>query len=365
MAQVSNDLNAKLLQEDAKQGALSPTVALQANAMAQTKAREVLAEGAQEAELPGIQRAIQEVEAVSSNMADAGFSQLSFFVGVVNVGLTGFVLGRFPAYIWVLYVLKCLVYIPAWFIEVTRRQNGSLYILDFCWVSNILMGSYMLVNLFAGHLLPAFVQRWGFLWFYATAMGPLCWAVLVLQNGLVFHSIERSANLFIHFTPSVVAWTLRWSPEEVTAVWPGRFTDASLEQATVGEVYTAGITMYFFWLFFYAAWLLTIGIHAPKKGYRTVFDGFYTGNNLGPKITKLTGLKSLRSHVVVFLSVHALACSITFLWAMLCYKFWVVHTAFLVMLFLAISWMGAGFYMHIFTEVYSKALNKLIPKSDV
>jgi len=352
---MNNSLQAKLLDDD---NVRSPKVALQANAMAQVQ------EGP-EKDWPGIKRSIQELESVSHQMADSGLSQPAFAVGVVNVGFTGFVLGRFPEFIWVLYVFKCLVYIPAWFLEVSRRQNGALYILDFCWVSNILMGAYMLVNLVAGASIPAQVHHWAFLSYFSIALGPLSWAVLVLQNGLVFHSIERSANLFIHFTPTVVAWTLRWSPETIIAAWPGRFTTVSLEEASSSEVYFAGLGLYLCWLVVYAAWLLTIGIHMPSKGYATVFDGLYRAHNLGEKIRKLTGFKSLRAHVVVFLFVHALACSIAFLWSILCYKFWLVHTVFMVLLFLAISWMGAGFYMYIFTNAYTKALKKLLPKADV
>merc|ERR1719330_1716172 len=209
--------------------------------------------------------------------------------------MTGFILGKWPQHLWLLYVLKALVYIPAWFMEVRRRRNGGLYILDYCWVMNILLASYMLVSFIQG-LFPVEefsfvsprVQYWAFLWFYATALGPVSWAALVLQNGLIFHSIERTASLFVHFTPLIVAWTLRWWPETVIAAWPRSFSIASLEEAPVGDIYLAGIVPYCIWWVLHASWLLTSGIHAPQKGYNTVFDGLYQKHKLGEKFKRAT-----------------------------------------------------------------------------
>jgi len=339
---------------------------LQANAMAATTKPEAktLLVASSEEEWAGIRRAIEEVQATSLKMGKEGLSQIAFFIGVVNIAVTGFVIGRFPEYLWVLYLVKVFTYIPAWFVEVTRRYNGSLWVLDFCWVSNISLGSYMLLNLIYADRIPAEVQRWAWLWFYSTALGPLSWAALALQNGLIFHSIERTASLFIHFTPSVVAWTLRWSPELMSKAWPGHFTEETLAQASVKDIYVAGVTMYFVWLVLHGAWLLTVGVDAPKKGYSTIFEGLYEKNKLGEKFSKTFGVKSLRGHAAIYLAMHAFCCSLTFTWAMLCYRFWMVHTAWCVLLFISTVWMGAGYYMYIFTNVYTKALKKLIPAQE-
>merc|ERR1740121_2096756 len=249
---------------------------------------------------------------------------------------------------------------------VVRREAASeCRVLDFCWVSNILLGVYMMANLLVGPSIDERVQRWAWLWFFATATGPLSWAVLALGNGLVFHSIERSASLFIHLTPCLVAWTLRWSPIDMIVAWPEHFTDASLlEEAPVGEVYLAGITMYCCWLVLHALWLLTCGVNAPKSGYSTVFNELYEKHKLADKFQKKSGLTSIRSHAAIYLALHAMCCSITFLWSMLCYKYWAVHTAFGIVLCLSVVWVGSGYYMYIFQSVYSKALQKLLPVAE-
>merc|ERR1712129_169632 len=115
------------------------------------------------------------------------------------------------------------------------------------------------------------------------------------------------------------------------------------------------------WLMIHALWLLTVGVDAPKKGWATVFDGLYQKSRLGEKFEKVFGVRSVRGHAAIYLAIHALCCSICFAWAMLCYKYWMVHTAWCTLLFLSTVWMGAGYYMYIFTKVYTKALQKLIP----
>jgi len=352
MAQAGSDIKGKASRAD------GPALLANAIAVSQTK---LLVPDSSEEEWLGLRRAIEEVKATSKKMAAEGLSQVAFFVGVVNIAVTGFVLGRYPEYIWVLYVFKVLTYIPAWFIEVTKRFNASLWVLDFCWVSNISLGSYMLLNLLMGERIPAEVQRWAFNWFFATALGPLSWAALALQNGLIFHSIERTASLFIHFTPSMVAWTLRWSPELMTRTWPGHFTEEMLAMADLGDIYRAGITAYTIWITLHAAWLLSVGVDAPKGGSSTVFGELYEKHQLGQKFEKAFGVKTIRGHAAIYLAIHGACCSICFAWSMLCYRYWIVHTAWCLLVFVSSVWMGAGYYMYIFRNVYMKALRKLVP----
>merc|ERR1712113_867194 len=97
----------------------------------------------------------------------------------------------------------------------------------------------------------------------------------------------------------------------------------------------------------------------------TVFDGLYTKNKLGDKFQKKFGLTSIRSHAAIYLGLHALACSICYTWSMLCYKFWIVHTAFGLVLLMSVVWNGAGYYIDAFKGGYTNALQTLLPKQEV
>ena len=45
--------------------------------------------------------------------------------------------------------------------------------------------------------------------FWGIANGPLGVSVVFYNNALVLHSLEHMASVIIHFSPSVVMWTLR------------------------------------------------------------------------------------------------------------------------------------------------------------
>ena len=46
------------------------------------------------------------------------------------------------------------------------------------------------------------------------ANGPLALAAILLNNSLVLHELENMASCFIHLTPTLLTWTMRWYPEK-------------------------------------------------------------------------------------------------------------------------------------------------------
>lgn len=54
--------------------------------------------------------------------------------------------------------------------------------------------------------------------------GPLAWSVLAWRNSLVFHSLDKTTSLFIHLTPNILLYALRWLDED-----PDRFDSLELD----------------------------------------------------------------------------------------------------------------------------------------
>ncbi|CAM9784705.1 unnamed protein product, partial [Sphacelaria rigidula] len=44
------------------------------------------------------------------------------------------------------------------------------------------------------------------------SMGPLCWAVPLWRNSLVFHDVDKMTSCYIHLFPGWLSLTLRWCP---------------------------------------------------------------------------------------------------------------------------------------------------------
>ena len=50
--------------------------------------------------------------------------------------------------------------------------------------------------------------------------GPLAWAVLAFNNSLIFHSAQHMVSAFIHISPMLLSYCLRWHPGEEVVVCP-------------------------------------------------------------------------------------------------------------------------------------------------
>jgi len=316
-------------------------------------------------EVSGISAALEVINEERQVLTEEeGLSQVSFFLGVMNVPLLCIVLAWWPEHFWVLYCIECLFLIPAWFVTVTRTYSGALFILDFCWVVNSLFTLYLL-RLLWGPWLAGEHCIANFVVFFSISLGPLSWACVVLHNGLVFHSVEKTASLTIHMVPCFVAWTIVRFNDKVQAAWPGRFpTTGQLAEVPLQDLYTYGFALYMVWWVLHSVWLLSVGVDQPAKGRDTVFHGIHKRAKIGPKVQRATGCESIRVHAAVYLVAHCLACMLAFTWPMLCFWSPSVHLAFGIVVFASAVWSGAGYYEYVMANRYTKVVKQLLKQRE-
>lgn len=310
-------------------------------------------------EIKGIEEALESINEEHEKLEEEGLSQASFFFGIVNLVMTSMIIAKIPQHLWVFYGAKCVTLIPIWWGRVIQRHNGGLWILDFCWVANLCFGMYMVTSIFGA--VPAWLHIHCFQTFFAVALGPLGWACLVLHNGLVLHSVERTASLFIHMTPTLVAWTLVYYTDEVAEAWPGRFPGRqAIAEINLWTLYSHGFGFYLIWLFLHSVWLLSVGVRCPGAGYSTVFDDLYQKHSLSNIFTEWTGLEGVRCHAALYLLLHCICCSIAFLWPLLCLRCNWAHTGFALWLVGCSTWWGAGYHDFILGKKYIRVLQQLL-----
>eukprot|EP00729_Bicosta_minor_P017086 gene17086-34696_t len=87
---------------------------------------------------PGLEEAFEVVANYSSKLKNDGLSKATFFIGVVNVILTTFIVGRFPEHYWLYHTLKASV---CFTLLIQRRfaARTQFYLLDFCWIANFVI----------------------------------------------------------------------------------------------------------------------------------------------------------------------------------------------------------------------------------
>jgi len=181
--------------------------------------------------------AILAVRGKIAHFEEEGLRKRNFSLGVMNMAFSAYLIGAFPEHYWLFYMFKSifLVGYKVMFYWYPRKQH--YFFLDFCWISNGI--TFFLFLCILLNVLSKANTASAFLAFFAVANGPLGWSVIMLSNKLVFHNFEWTSTLFIHFSPMVACWGIKWHLPQVEAAWGDRF-DGITDINHVGEVFLVG-----------------------------------------------------------------------------------------------------------------------------
>ncbi|EQK99717.1 hypothetical protein G6O67_003945 [Ophiocordyceps sinensis] len=117
--------------------------------------------------------------------------KISFIFGVMNIFISGYLIGGFPEYFHIWYTAQLVYFMPIRFF--TYHHQGYHYFLaDLCYFANLLLT----------------FSIWGFpnskrlfMAAYCLSFGNNAVAIIMWRNSLVFHSLDKVTSLFIHIMP--------------------------------------------------------------------------------------------------------------------------------------------------------------------
>ncbi|KAH6654952.1 hypothetical protein BKA67DRAFT_591576 [Truncatella angustata] len=119
--------------------------------------------------------------------------KVSFICGVMNIFISGYLIGAYPEFFHIWYTAQLLYFMPIRFY--TYHKRGYHYFLaDLCYFVNLLV--FLSVWAF-----PASKRL--FVSTYCLAFGNNAVAIIMWRNSLVFHSFDKVTSLFIHIMPCV------------------------------------------------------------------------------------------------------------------------------------------------------------------
>mmetsp|Transcript_12450 Transcript_12450/g.35644 ORF Transcript_12450/g.35644 Transcript_12450/m.35644 type:complete len:484 (+) Transcript_12450:111-1562(+) len=351
-----------------------------------------------EAERDVMRRTLEEINKVANKRIRDGFSEVNFTLGVLNVILVSFTFALWPQHFWLLFLVEGILFVGAKSRTFWRSKplNNILYLLDYCWVMNILALFVLIFFVLDGLLLNPSgeaLHRQVFMSSLGTACGPLLGACFILPFVCcLFHDINTLSDLFIHIFPPMVAFTLKWESAEIQQAWPNIFlldyTDevsffpnesSSFFSCVVGST----ITLYLVWFVLFTAWMLIIGIDMPRSDrigpdgqqivptYDTVFHslmrgGLYIitgstffGRNKAISVDHMNANNFYLGDLFVYLGAHAfLSILATVLLGYLCFHSKAMHGFLLAAVTAVVVYRGALRYTYYTTEMYSKTLRK-------
>ena len=287
----------------------------------------------------GLRRALEIVQAQSRRLTtEDHLSPLSFCMGVMNVAVSAFMLGRAPQFYWSYAGVKSVALNGVSY-HLKRRDHQRLYLLDLCHVLSFAYTAYSVAALAAWAfpevrpaVAPYTSSPVAFRGAFALANGPLGVAVPTLANALVLHSPRQTAALFIHISPPIVTWALRWHPDAHERAFPGilpvRDLDDTENTVPYGALIAPALRLYFAWWLAFAAWMMLDGRRRGNAGRAGRADDAATETNTKTHDTvyhrtlggaeanalgKLAGYDPNASHkktpVVKYLLAHAVSCA--------------------------------------------------------
>ena len=125
--------------------------------------------------------------------------KLSFTFGVLVVCCVELVVLWYPVHLPEFYTILSSALVAARYVRY-KRLKRQLFLIDFCYFFNTSL------------MLQMIVAPSNRLWFevnYIAAMGPVCSAIYLNRNSLVFHDLDKLTGFLIHILPAVVVHGIR------------------------------------------------------------------------------------------------------------------------------------------------------------
>ena len=257
------------------------------------------------AELKTVDKALDEVDRIVSQLMAGFFKEFNFACGVLNTLLVTYVFAAHPQHFWLLYLFEGLYLLPRNLYDRVQAKplNRVLSYLDYCWMMNtVALLSLICLVLHSTLHLPFSdaARKQLFVLLIGTACGPLMGAAMVLPFvALLFHSIDTMTGLFIHIFPPMLAFTLRWYPDLVRQAWPGVFKLDYLSEVHyyygggLSTVAGCSIACYFAWLIPYTVWMLLVGLNLSLSEFSPETDGKMKDRSFALPIIRVNRLTDL------------------------------------------------------------------------
>eukprot|EP01101_Sappina_pedata_P009926 TRINITY_DN6132_c0_g1_i1.p2 TRINITY_DN6132_c0_g1~~TRINITY_DN6132_c0_g1_i1.p2 ORF type:complete len:367 (+),score=131.42 TRINITY_DN6132_c0_g1_i1:114-1103(+) len=281
--------------------------------------------------------------------------KITFVLGVMNVALTCFMLGRLPEWLPIYYTYKAVVLIFCRYITY-RTKKWHYFLYDFCYFVNALTLLWLWVYPNSQFLFEII---------FSFANGPLAWAIIMWRNSMVFHSLDKMTSIFIHLGPPVLMYGMRWSyaapiynicgnADNGLPVINGTIEGVSCDISWF-DLCSYPFLFYFLWQISY---LIKTELVSKKKVEKQDLTTSFRWmlNEKGSIANKIATKYSYGVALLAFIGFQFAYTVATILPVKFMYDNFYVHTFFLVAVLTASLWNGANFYIEVFSKRYQTEL---------
>lgn len=285
--------------------------------------------------------------------------KVSFIAGVMNIFISGYLVGAHPEWFHYWYTAQLLYFMPIRFY--TYHKRGYHYFLaDLCYFVNLL--TVLSIWVFPG-------SKRLFISTYCLAFGNNAVAIAMWRNSLVFHSLDKVTSLFIHIMPCVTLHCLVHliSDDYQSVRFPAIYTirtslPTSPEHYTLPQMMLWATIPYAFWQLTYHLFITVRRREKIAAGRPTSFTWLrrsYAPTILGKFVLSLPNSMQEPAFMgiqYVYACITMIPCPLWF-WSR-----W-ASGLFLTFVFIWSVYNGATYYIDVFGKRFQKELEAL--KRDV
>ncbi|KAG0336658.1 hypothetical protein BG004_007951 [Podila humilis] len=273
--------------------------------------------------------------------------KVAFTLGMFECVCTPWLVSQYPEWIPFVHTVQVVTLIAVRYF-IYKRKTWHFFLLDMCYYVNVAVILYL-------YVFPQSQTLFGAVWLLCH--GPLAFAIITWRNSLVLHSLDKVTSVYIHMSPPITLYTVRWLyPDSDHARYP-----ALNNMDTLPTVYslTAAIGLYLVWQIAYYLLVVVRWREKVESGKRVTSYTWLLSDPKGGVIAKTAHTFGEKYSIPTFMGLQLIYTFVTCLFALLIYRNFKLNTVFLVGLFLVSVWNGACYYMEVFSKQYEKQLSKL------
>ncbi|KAI0396170.1 hypothetical protein F5Y17DRAFT_420694 [Xylariaceae sp. FL0594] len=282
--------------------------------------------------------------------------KVAFICGVMNIFISGYLIGAYPEYFHIWYTVQLLYFMPVRYLTYHRR-GYHYFLADLCYFVNFLVFASL-------WLFPSSKRL--FISTYCLAFGNNAVAIIMWRNSLVFHDFDKITSLFIHVMPCVTLHCITHllPPEEQRHRFPALWTVKTSPPGSP-TAYNNVVSMIVWSTIPYAVWQLAyyffITVRRRDKiaaGRPTSFTWLrrsYSKTWLGKIVLSLSPSLQEPAFMLIqylYAVLTMLPCSLWF------YKRW-ASAGFLMFVFTWSVYNGSTYYIDVFGKRFQKELEAM------
>eukprot|EP00672_Neobodo_designis_P023609 CAMPEP_0174830886 /NCGR_PEP_ID=MMETSP1114-20130205/2780_1 /TAXON_ID=312471 /ORGANISM="Neobodo designis, Strain CCAP 1951/1" /LENGTH=442 /DNA_ID=CAMNT_0016064695 /DNA_START=110 /DNA_END=1438 /DNA_ORIENTATION=- len=272
--------------------------------------------------------------------------KISYTVSVVSIVSMAFTIGYAPFwYIPWNTVMAFLLLSRRWW--QFRKENQHYYLYDFCYWANLLTVIY-------SWFLPRSTTLFHII--FMVAVGPLGWSIPTFTNSMIFHSAAHMTSVFIHLSPGVLTYAVRWHVPQrygykVCDDYPGCW-----ETSPWTLLRDSYLIFYLPWAVFYFVWVyILMERRIKERGYEILFAWIIEQKPMA-FVRRMTS--NVMMQKVIYSAVHAVFALGTMFVGLAAWYSHAVHLT-LVMFWVGYaSWNASGYYFSVFAKRYVDELQR-------